>query len=156
MEVEIDGKLYHTTEPSELPPSLLREEEKEAVDATLRAMAKKVRRQSIDARRYLDPKHGWSREALDRVILDSLVSLKIDVKDEPAEKLFDRLFEVIASGSDDWDDDIDALNVLFCRYLSTIQALISYKGRFRGKEVDDPTYTKEEALAILRERGLAR
>lgn len=152
MEIEIDGRMYHAVDVEKTPMIPLRDGEAQKLDASIRSMARRVKRASITADRVLDPKHEWSREALDKIIVGTLTSLRIDVPDDPAEKLFDRIARVDA----DWGDDTELVEVLFYRYLSTMQALFSFKGKWRGKELVHATYSKDEARRILRERGLAR
>lgn len=144
--------------PEPSSPLLLSSGEERALESAIRNMAKRFRRESIpldnirEALKSQEPGHVWIHKALDKIVADTLTSLKIDIPEEPAEKLFDRLGRVSA----DWGDDAGAVGVLFYRYYDTMEAMVSYKKKFRGKELRHFKYTKEEALQVLRQRGLAR
>jgi len=136
------------------PPLGVTEAESKALDAVIRSMTRRLGRENLQIgspRRDIE-NHEWIRKAIDKVLAEGLTSLKIDVPNDPAEKLFDRLGKV----STDWGDDADAVGILFYRYFDTMEAMVSYKRKFRGKTLKHLKYTKEEALKILRERGLTR
>jgi len=92
--------------------------------------------------------------AIDALIAETLTSLKKDVPKEPAEKLFDRLGTVSMQCKD--EDESWVMGCIFIRFMDTMNYMVSFKGKFRGRERKHVQHTKKEALDALRERGLTR
>jgi hypothetical protein len=89
----------------------------------------------------------------DEMIAGALISLKKDVSDDAAEKLFERLARVV----DGWDarDEQMTLGIVFARFMDTMKYFVAYKRKFRGVAKDFPISTSE-ALAELKVRGLTK
>lgn len=149
-----EAKAEETQEPPRPPPLPVTDKELEAMDAAIARMAKTGRDRGVWAETLRDVRENASlcRQA-DELISDTLTSLKKDVKDDAAEKLFERLVRVV----DDWPDKDEqmSLGVVFIRYMDTMVYFVAYKQKFRGV-ARKSSITKTEALAVLKERGLTR
>lgn len=150
-----DGKtcrVYKNTPPP-TPPLPVTVIEEKMLDVAIRQMASRFRREGIvvDRPRFVN-KEPEACAAIDKIVAEGLWGLRKNVTEDPAEKLFERLGTL----SVDWGDDTLAVGVIFIRYWDTFEAMVSYKGKYRGKDRPRCKHTKEEALEILRQRGLTR
>jgi hypothetical protein len=136
------------------PPLPVTDKELAALDAAIAKMAKTGRERGVWAEtlRAIRENGKLCRQA-DELISDTLTSLKKDVKDDAAEKLFERLAKVV----DDWQDRDEqmSLGVVFIRFMDTMTYFVAYKQKFRGV-ARTSSISKSDALAVLKERGLTR
>lgn len=155
--VALDGKTYRVLKnPPPPTPSLpLTEDETKAVDDAITIMVKLYRRRKIEVERprFLNKEEKACKE-IDKLIAETLRALKKDVKVEPAEKLFDRLATVSMACRD--EDESWVMGCLFIRFMDTMEYMVSFKKKYRGREREHVKYTKKEALAALQRRGLTR
>lgn len=149
-----EAKAEEPQEPSRPPPLPVTDKELEALDAAIAKMAKTGRDRGVWAETLRDVRENslLCRQA-DELISDTLVGLMKSVKNDAAEKLFERLVRVV----DDWPDKDEqmSLGVVFLRYMDTMIYFVAYKQKFRGV-ARTSSITKPEALAVLKERGLTR
>ena len=132
------------------PPHYISDVEKGIIDLAIENMCQRYRRERILVERpHLVNKDKAACQAIDRIIADALIEIRKGVPDESAEKLLQRFVTV-----EDWKNDFLQVGVLSIRFLDTMEALVSFKRKWRGRERKTTKYTKEEALGILRERGL--
>lgn len=89
---------------------------------------------------------------VDELIAETLRSLKKDVPDRPAEKLFDR---ICAAKAADGDEE-HALAVIYVRLMDTMNCIVAVKGEFRGRPMVFSEAARTEAFKRLQERGLTR
>lgn len=151
----IDGVHWAVCDTVTVPlaPLPLSEIEKKAIDSAILQMARKIRRENFRIEKIADlDKNERVCRIVDQIISSSLISLRTDVVDEPAEKVFDRL----ACPSMEWGDDSYAVGLIFYRLEDTMHAMVSYKGRFRGKDLKHVRHSKEDAFQVLKRRGLTR
>jgi hypothetical protein len=89
----------------------------------------------------------------DELISETLTSMRKDVSDDAAEKLFERLARVV----DGWVglDEQMTLGVVFIRFMDTMRYFIAYKQKFRGV-ARDSSISKSDALIELKIRGLTK
>jgi len=154
--VAVDGETYRVLKnpPPPTPPLPVSDEEVEALDRAIASMAVVSRRRGIntDKPRRLNEDAGLCKK-IDEIIVESLVSLRGQVSEDSAEKLFDRMSKVV----DDWENESErwSLGLVFIRFMDTMEYLVSYRGKYRGKE-RRTKYTKKEGHRGLKERGLTR
>lgn len=140
--------------PAESRAIELPEAERNVIDAAILNMARSGKRRGAFCSSLVNLRadKGACKQA-DELIAETLISIMRDVPDSAGEKLFERISKVL----DSWDD-IDQQRVLgtvFIRFMDTMLYMISYKGKFRGTD-RTMSISKEDALAELRLRGLAR
>jgi hypothetical protein len=137
-----------------LPPLPVTEKELAAMDSIIAKMAKVGCERGIWAEtlRGIRENHELLSKT-DELISEALTGLKKDVKDDAAEKFFERLSKVVDNWSD--PDEQMTLGVVFIRLMDTMIYFVAYKQKFRGVERKS-SITKAEALAVLKERGLTR
>ena len=149
-----DGNTYRVLKnpPPPTPPLEVSDKEKEAIDSAIVNMCQRYRREriSVSSPRFVNDDE-FACDAIDRVISDTLNDLKPIVSEDTAEKLFERLGSI-----DDWGNDSLQVGIFFIRFFNTMEAMVSFKGKFRGKELRYTKYSKEEAQDIFKERGLTR
>lgn len=142
-----DGQAVH------LPPLPVTAAEEELLDSSIRSMAARFHQEGVKVER---PRFVCRNEAacvaIDKIVADEMWSLRKMVPEDTAEKLFERIGKV----SLDWGDDTLAVGAILIRYWDTMEAMVSFKRKFRGKYREHCKHTKEEALEILRQRGLTR
>jgi hypothetical protein len=133
----------------------LTEEEEKAVDGAIEIMVRLFRRRRITVKRprYLNDEKEACK-AIDKLLAETLTNLKREVPVEPAEKLFDRLGKISMDCKD--DDEAWTMGCIFIRFMDTMNYMVSFKRKYRGRERKHVQYTKKEALDALRERGLTR
>lgn len=140
--------------PPPTPPLPVTDEESLVLDEIVEKMAKIAPRRGIrtDKPRALNEDVALCGK-IDDLIAEMLRELKAKVPKDPAEKLFERLMKV----ADSWPDESQAwsLGLITIRYMDTMEYFVSYKGKFRGKD-RRRKYSKEEALAGLKARGLTK
>lgn len=155
--VALDGKTYRVLKnpPPPTPPLPLTAKEEKAIDDAIDIMAKlfKRRRIEVERARFVN-KEKKPCKAIDKLLAETLLDLKRDVPEEPAEKLFDRLSTVSLNCED--EDRALVLGTIFIRFMDTMEYMVSFKGKFRGRARERSKYTKKEALEALRKRGLTR
>jgi hypothetical protein len=149
-----DGKTYRILKNYvPLLPIPITESEGKVIDASVASMVKRFQHDGIKVER---PRFVCQEEApckaLDEIIASTLWALRHEVPHETAEKLLQRLGSI----SPESDEDALAVGVFFIRFMDTMEAMVSYKRRYRGRPRERCKYTKDEALEILRQRGLTR
>lgn len=87
---------------------------------------------------------------LDVIISETLFKLKAKVPEDSTDKLFDRILSTL----DEVGDRV--LGIIFVRYLDTMEYMVSFRGKFRGADLESVKYTKKEALKGLGMRGLTK
>lgn len=138
-------------------PSLpITDSERAAIDAAIEQWAKLGKRRGVfsESTRYREiiADQDLCKRA-DELIAEGLVSIKTKVKEDTAEKMFDRLAKIV----DDWKDrdEQTTLAIVFFRYMDTMRFFMAYRGKYRGRERKS-SLTKQEALAELKARGLTK
>jgi hypothetical protein len=151
--VASDGVTYRVLKGpyTPLPPLPITEIEQQAVDGAIWAMVDRFRWEQVKVER---PRFvNEEKEAcvvIDKIVADEMWSLREKVPEDTVEKLFQRLDKVSPKS----DEDALAVGVLFIRFWDIMEAMVSYRRKYRGKSRDHCKYTKEEAHEILRQRGL--
>ena len=150
-----ESKTEEVREIAPTPSLPLTDDERAAIDAAIEQWAKLGKRRGVFSdKRYREIREDQDlNKRADEMIADGLVSIKTKVKEDTAEKLFDRLAKVV----DDWTDKDQqmTLAIIFFRYMDTMRYFMAYRGKYRGKERKS-SLTKQEALAELKARGLTR
>lgn len=152
----LDGNVYRVLKNPPVPtePLPVSDSEMVAIDAAIEKLAKVAPRRGVstDSPRTLNEDKSLCGK-IDELIVEALVSIRGKVKDDSAEKLFERLSRVC----DGWSNETEgrALGLVFIRFMDTMEYLVSYRGKFRGK-TRATKYSKDEAHRGLKERGLTR
>lgn len=150
-----ENKTEEIHEVAPTPSLPLTDEERMAIDAAIEQWAKLGKRRGVFSdKRYREIREDQDlNKKADEMIADGLISIKTKVKEDTAEKLFDRLAKVV----DDWTDKDQqmTLAIIFFRYMDTMRYFMAYRGKYRGKERKS-SLTKQEALAELKARGLTK
>lgn len=132
------------------PPHNISEVEKGIIDLAIEGMCQRYRRERVQVERPRFVNDDVvACAAIDRIIAEGLITIKKGVPDESAEKLLQRFVTVV-----DWKANFLQVFVLSMRFLDTMEAFVSFKGKWRGRTRERTKYTKKEALDILRDRGL--
>jgi hypothetical protein len=132
----------------------LSEAERNVIDAAILNMAKSGKRRGAFCSSLVNLRSDKDAcKQADELIAETLISIMRDVPDSAGEKLFERISRVLDSWSD--IDQQRVLGTIFIRFMDTMLYMIAYKGKFRGIN-RNMSILKEDALAELRIRGLAR
>lgn len=151
MEDKTEGEEFQPT------PSLpITDEERDAIDAAIKDWATLGKRRGVfaDKLRYSEiVTNDELCKKADELIVEGLTAVKAKVKEDTAEKFFDRLVKVV----DDWKDQDQqtVLAIVFFRFMNTMRYFMAYRGKYRGKELKS-SLTKQDALAELKARGLTK
>ena len=143
-----------TEEYTPSPPLPLAEGEAEAIDKVISEVPAAMRRHAIlfvSPRSMEDEPEPLSR--LDKVIVALLSSLKKDIPEDVAEKLFDRM--MTHSVTEQYDDAHGSIGIMCYRLFDSMQCMVAIKEKFRGKK-SRSTYSKSHATDQLKVRGLLR
>lgn len=128
--------------------------ERAALDKVIESMAASASGRSLVASSLVDLASDEALcSKLDEVISETLFSIRTAVRDDTAEKLFERLAQVV----DGWPNPAEHLSMaaVFIRFADTMGCFIAYRGKFRGL-ARSTVMSKSEALAELKARGLTK
>ena len=158
--VALDGNTYRVLKnpPPPTPPLPITEKEEKALDRTIARLAKVYVDRGISPSasfRHIN-NDGVACADIDALIVQSLQALRPDVPVEPAEKLFERMSKVIDGWAKEPAEELDALGYIYMRLFDSMRYMVAYKAKFRGKAMERTEFSKEDALRVLRERGLAK
>lgn len=141
-------------EPASNPPLPVSDIEMRSLDSAISQMARLGKRRGVTCVKLREVRDDAELcRRTDELIAETLTSLKKDVPDDAAEKLFERLAKVVDGWTD--ADEQMTLGVVFIRYMDTMTYFIAYKQKFRGV-ARESSISKSDALAELKIRGLTK
>lgn len=143
-----------TEEHTPNPPLPLTEAEASVIDSAIADIPAAMRRHAVlfvSPRKMEDEPEPLSR--LDKVIVALLSSLKKDIPEDVAEKLFDRM--MTHSVTEQYEDAHGSIGIMCYRLFDSMQCMVAIKEKFRGKK-SRSTYSKSHATDQLKMRGLLR